>query len=137
MAKPLEQLKKGFNKFVEGLGKVFESFATSKRHFNAIKDWAKENNLQIIKIEDASLSETGFSFFQTSRGYSCSKLEVNDLSNGTIKGCYLLVTENFGVASSFNVKYVSVREIKFIQPYIVNKDGEFILSNSEDFRNTI
>lgn len=137
MAKLLEQIEKVFNKFVEGLGRFFESFATSKRHFNAIKDWAKENNLRIIKIENASLSETGFSFFQTSRGYSCSKLKVYDLSTETDRGCYLLVTENFGMPSRFDVRYVNANEIRFMQPYIMTKEGEFILNNSEEFRNII
>lgn len=38
------------------------NITTSKRHFKPIINWASNNNLKVLKIENSSLSESGFSF---------------------------------------------------------------------------
>lgn len=123
MASFITIIKKFFSKASQTLQNSVENIVTSKRHFPAIFKWAESKNLKVLKIENASLSEFGFSFFQTSRGYSVSKLAVLDKSDDIVKGCYILVTENFGVPDDFKIKWANLNSLNFIEPYIVDAEN--------------
>ena len=124
MSNIFKSIQSFFSKVGKYLSNFFENSTTSKRHFKPIMKLANTNSLKIVKVENSSLSESGFSFFETGRGYSCSKLEVVDLTDNKVKGCYLLVTENFGIADGFNIKWVDINSIKFSEPYSFDEHNE-------------
>ena len=50
-----------------------------------------------------------------------------DLKSNEVKGCYLLVTENFGIADGFNVKWKDINSMQFNFPYLLDDNNEFKL----------
>lgn len=109
------------NKIIQTLNSLpsyIEKIFTWKGSLKKYIQWTEENNYKILLIEGCSYQEAGFSFFQTSNGYSCAKMKVIDLK-GEENGLYLMVY-NWADAGLSKSRLVKISDVKFQYPYKID-----------------